>query len=160
MDVLTFVRNMPAIKDIINDNQLLVSDANLYEVLDSVDLLIDLSMVPALYEILYNKFVKLENHIAKVQPLLDIINYGADLFVEDAHALVDVLEQLVAFGALEIYRGGTIDWSNTTPIENIITILSGLNYVDVKLEDIINLIIKYIKSKGYKIKSLDQLLQE
>ena len=139
LDVLGFVRNMPDILDIINNNIELVNNENLHEVLDSVDLLIDLSIIPAVYEVIYDKFVVLEDYSETIRPFLDNSNFGVELFVEDVHALVYALGQLVDFGALYIYRGGTINWALTEPIENVITTLFGLNYVNVKLENVLDL---------------------
>ena len=139
LDVLGFVRNMPDILDIINNNIELVNNENLHEVLDSVDLLIDLSIIPAVYEVIYDKFVVLEDYSETIRPFLDNSNFGVELFVEDVHALVYALGQLVDFGALYIYRGGTINWSLIEPIENVITTLFGLNYVNVKLENVLDL---------------------
>ena len=50
---------------------------------------------------------------------------------------VYIAKQAVVFGALDIYRGGNINWSNTEPIENIIETLFALNILEAKLDEII-----------------------
>ena len=137
--VIDLTKELTSVRAIIN-NETLVTNDTIKEVLDSLHILIDLSMVPALYETIYDQYVPVDSFVDSVLPLLDISNYDASLFVEDAHALVYVLEQLVEFGGIDLYRDAPIDWTNTLPIENIINKLFSLNYINVKLPDIINLV--------------------
>jgi hypothetical protein len=75
-----------------------------------------------------------------MQVLLDMSNYGKELLISDLHTLVDVLRQAVKFGAIDIIRGEEINFANTQPIETSISSLLGLNYLEAKLQDIVNLV--------------------
>ena len=140
LDVLSFLNSIQSFDYIIN-NRDLVNDENVYELIDSLDLLIDLTLVEALIEPLYDQFVQLDSFDATMQVLLDMSNYGKELLIADLHTLVDVLRQVVKFGAIDILRGEEINFANTQPIETIINSLFGLNYLEAKLQDIVNLVI-------------------
>jgi len=66
--------------------------------------------------------------------------YTADKLIEDLRAVVNIIAEANAFGAIDIYEGYPIDFANTEPIENIFKALLGLNYLDIHKEKILTVV--------------------
>jgi hypothetical protein len=78
-------------------------------------------------------------------PLLDLSDLGVEALYEDLASIVNVLDNAIEFGAIELVKqfmgieGAefTIDWFQTEEVTEIITSIFGLNYLDVKKDDLV-----------------------
>ena len=135
LDIMNFINNLNVNELLYNED--LLCETNLMNVLDILDNIVDLSLIPAIFEPAYNSLVDLNSVSDQIYPFMDLAEYPAELLVEDAKALVNVLRNLVDFDVLSIVRGYAINWDNIEAIENVINIIFGLNYLEVKLDDIL-----------------------
>ncbi|MBR2890764.1 MAG: hypothetical protein IKC22_00005, partial [Bacilli bacterium] len=125
--------------DILEDEKL-ANDTNILTVLDIVDSVIDLSIVKAVWEPLYNEYIgEVADESLFLEGLRDVERYSYDYFVEDAHAIVEMARNFVAFNGLALVRDDApIDWTNVEPVQNIIKAVFDLNYLDVYDVELLN----------------------
>jgi hypothetical protein len=85
------------------------------------------------------------------QGFLDLAEYSSDMLIEDLRSVVTILRSVVDFDALGAYRGAAIYWDNIEAIETIINEIFGLNYLDVKLDEIV----EYVSAHIFDLADLD-----
>jgi hypothetical protein len=126
-DVMNFADKELVVKDY-------VTDENLSAVITILDTLTDSKLVKLAFRLVFDKYVSpmFDEMDEFVQDLANLDGYSDDALFADLDALVEVLRQAQAFGAVEIYKGADIDFTKTEIVETILTKVLTLNYIDVK----------------------------
>ena len=139
-DIKDKIANMN-MSDIINDTQLVNND-NLHAIVDLVSLVLELDLLNAAYNPVLELFFG--NARGQLAPLFDFDEYTVELFVEDMYAILNVVHEFINFDLLGIYRDDAeIEWANIAPIEALINAIFTSKYLEVKLDDIINIVSDY-----------------
>ncbi len=129
--------DLSSIQAILDETQLVNND-NLHALLNVVEKVLELDLLKVGYApTLQTIFGDVNGTIA---PLFYFSEYGVDLFIEDAEALFDVIHNFIDFNILYVlFDNEVIDWTNPA-IDKLIETIFGLNYLEVKVDDIIDII--------------------
>ena len=133
VEVKDYVSSIAGIGALIKD-EVVVNEVTINHVLNIVELLLGSQILEIAYAPAYEKAAtKLVNRLGLPAAMADAEKYAFASFLADAKAGIQIVRELLAFHVLDIVRvdGYEIEWSNTTPVENIIKLGFGMNFLNI-----------------------------
>ena len=141
-----FIAELGAMENII-DNKQIVSNSNLHQVLYILSNVVNTQLFSAIFDEVYEQVIDpmFEGLEPTYMALTDLSNYPVELLVEDMNNIIEALHDVVDFNLLGILRDDeVIDWTNKAAVQNVITSIFSSNYVEIKADAIVDIIVSMV----------------
>ena len=128
--VKDYVSNLD-MKALIKDAEV-VNEDSINHVLNIFEIVLDSEVLEITFAPVYEKVMnKVVARLGLPEAMADASRYSFGMFKLDAKSGIQMAKELLKFNVLDIYRlDAQIDWAYTLPIENIIKLGFGLEFID------------------------------
>ncbi|MGI6729324.1 MAG: hypothetical protein ACOX5P_03615, partial [Bacilli bacterium] len=122
------------------DYEIAITEANALSVVKVLEILTDSEIVKAVALPLIDKYVVPMVEGTDFEDLADFSGYTNETIMEDVKVFVGIVKDIIAFGAVDIYRGEVIDYANSEPVKAALAKLFSLNYLTINGQTIVDFV--------------------